>query len=282
LLLLKELKKVPQMALSARLVSSVNVLGVPLAVANVGEMADAVKHICLDGDAPRVSRCISATGAHGLVHAYETPSFHQILNGFYANLPDGRPSVWIGRAKGFDGMHQCPGADFFESLFRTTASSPINHYFCGGNHGVAEKLQLACAQKFSNRQVVGCHTPPFRELSDAELQELAEDINQRNVDILWVGISTPKQEVFAHRIAAHVRAHFIVCVGAAFDFHSGNLQRAPRLVQTLGIEWLYRLLKEPRRLYKRTLTVVPKFIWYNLIEWGRTFTKKNLKGERYE
>lgn len=263
-----------------RTLSSVKILGVPLAVTNIGDAVDLVIATCQQGR--RASRCVSASGAHGLVCAYETPAFHQTLSSFYLNLPDGRPSVWIGRAKGFSDMQQCPGADFFEVLFCATANKPINHYFCGGNLGVAEKLQQACAEKFDNRQVVGCYTPPFRELTDAELVALAADINQRQVDILWIGISTPKQELFAQRLAAHVQVHFIICVGAAFDFHSGNLKRAPRVVQTLGVEWLYRLVKEPRRLYKRTLTVVPKFIVYNLKEFCKSVFRKNVNGERYE
>ena len=108
--------------------------------------------------------------------------------------------------------------------------------------------------------VVGCFTPPFREMSDEEYRQLAEQINSLEVDIVWIGISTPKQERFAVRLAQYTQVHFICTVGAAFDFHTDRVREAPRWMQQHGLEWFFRLITEPRRLWRRYIKVVPLFI----------------------
>jgi N-acetylglucosaminyldiphosphoundecaprenol N-acetyl-beta-D-mannosaminyltransferase len=225
--------------------------------------------VCASG-ADKLNRCISATGAHGLVYAQQHPEFAEILQSFYCNLPDGMPGVWIGRLKGAKAMDRCYGPDFFREVVITSRDKPIRHFFCGGNDGVADELKHICEARFGNHNIVGTYSPPFREMTDRECQSLAEDVNQKGVDILWIGISTPKQETFAHRLVKLLRVHFLVTVGAAFDFHTGKMRQAPRLIQKMGLEWLFRLCMEPRRLHRRYLQVVPLFILYNLREVMRT------------
>jgi N-acetylglucosaminyldiphosphoundecaprenol N-acetyl-beta-D-mannosaminyltransferase len=214
----------------------------------------------------RSNRCISATGAHGLVIAKKDPGFAQLLKDFYINLPDGRPTSIIGKLKGAKQMEQCTGPDFFRSVIEESAPYEIKHFFCGGKEGVCEKLELSCQKKFFNKNITGIFSPPFRLMTDEEMKALGDEINSKNIDIVWIGLSTPKQEYFAKRLSQYINVHFIVTVGAAFDFHSGSISKAPLFITKMSMEWFYRLCLEPRRLWKRYLEVVPKFIYYNIVE----------------
>lgn len=250
-----------------------DVLGVPLFAGTTQDAVDELVDIC-QSDSNRLNRCISATGAHGIVLANKNPEFMVILKNFYMNLCDGRPGMWIGRIKGNRKMRQCPGADFFECAMKKTVGKSINHYFCGGKPGVADALKNSCTKKFANHCVVGTYSPPFHEMTELEFQELANNINDANADVVWIGISTPKQEIFARKLAAYTKVHFIITVGAAFDFHSSSLKRAPYLFTYLGVEWLYRLIKEPARLYKRVLETIPAYLWLNMCELFNYLTEK--------
>lgn len=212
------------------------------------------------------NKCVSATGAHGIITAKKDKKFRKILNSFYANLPDGMPGVWVGRLKGAKEMQRCYGPDFFRDTMIATKDAKMNHFFCGGKEGVADKLKKTCEEKFGNYNVVGTYSPPFREMTDNELKELAEKISVLNTNILWIGLSTPKQEIFAYRLSKFTNVNFICTVGAAFDFHTGKVKQAPTWIQKIGMEWFFRLLMEPKRLWKRYFEIVPLFIWYNIIE----------------
>jgi N-acetylglucosaminyldiphosphoundecaprenol N-acetyl-beta-D-mannosaminyltransferase len=244
----------------------VNVLGVPFYDRDIGS---AVEMIARDLWSPTLqNRCISATGAHGLVEAHKDPVFRQVLHSFFINLPDGMPVVWIGRLKGAKSIQRCYGPDFFAALMKATAQMPVAHFLCGGKEGVALQLQQACKDKFDNHHVTGTFCPPFREMTDEEMKDLAGRITESGAQVVWIGLGCPKQEKFAARLSRFTRTGYIVAVGAAFDFHTGNLRQAPKWVQNIGFEWLFRLLMEPKRLYRRYLEVVPMFIWLNLKEFA--------------
>ena len=210
--------------------------------------------------------CISATGAHGIIYSKKEKIFKEVLNSFHINLPDGMPIVWIGRLKGEREMDRCYGPDFFRELIVGTKGKAINHYFCGGKENIANELKTVCREKLGNDNIVGTFSPPFREMSDEELIVLAKEIDEKHADIVWIGLSTPKQEIFAYRLSRYTHVHFLCTVGAAFDFHTGKVIQAPKLIQRTGLEWLFRLITEPRRLWKRYFEIVPKFIYYNLQE----------------
>lgn len=244
---------------------SVQVLGIPLYNQDIPTAVNELISICQTE--PPLTRLVSATGAHGLVHAQENTEFACLLKNFFWNLPDGMPSVWIGRLKGAKQMKRCYGPGFFAETMRQTAIHPsIKHFFCGGKEGVAEELKEKCSKKFGNYNIVGTYCPPFRPMTTTEMQELAQQIQQSRANIIWIGLSTPKQELFAAELARYLRCHFIICVGAAFDFHTDRLRQAPRWVQNIGMEWFFRLMMEPKRLYKRYLHIVPKFIYLNFLE----------------
>jgi N-acetylglucosaminyldiphosphoundecaprenol N-acetyl-beta-D-mannosaminyltransferase len=137
--------------------------------------------------------------------------------------------------------------------------SGCRHFFFGGAPGVAEQLRDSLTRRFPNLQVVGCYTPPFRALNAGEQMQLQETIRASQPDILWVGLSTPKQEKFMAEFLPRLDVTLMVGVGAAFDFHSGRIPQAPRWMQRSGLEWFYRLCQEPRRLAKRYLRNNPLF-----------------------
>ncbi len=243
----------------------INILDIPLFSGTLDEAVLGVLHICCEGG-PKLNRCISATGAHGLVYATENKDFREVLRSFYLNLPDGMPCVWVGRIKGAKDMERCYGPDFFKNVMICTADKNIKHYLCGGKEGVAHELKDVIENRFGNSRIVGLYCPPFREMTEGEMKALVYDIQSKNTDIVWIGLSTPKQEFFAKKLSSFLKVHCIISVGAAFDFHTGKVRQAPKFIQRLGLEWFFRLLMEPRRLYKRYFKVVPTFFFYAIMD----------------
>jgi N-acetylglucosaminyldiphosphoundecaprenol N-acetyl-beta-D-mannosaminyltransferase len=243
------------------------VLKIPMYDRGFEQAVAELLRVCQSPSEPRLNRLVSATGAHGLVFAQKNPDFATTLKHFYMNLPDGMPSVWIGRGiKGAKQMERCRGADYFKAVVSRSAATPIRHFFCGGKEGVADRLKQACEVKFASAHCVGTYCPPFRQMTDLEMQELGYQITASGADVVWIGLSTPKQELFAMRLAAFVQTHFIITVGAAFDFHTDGLSECPMVFQKIGMEWFFRLCMEPKRLFRRYLEIVPSFIFYNIRE----------------
>jgi N-acetylglucosaminyldiphosphoundecaprenol N-acetyl-beta-D-mannosaminyltransferase len=176
--------------------------------------------------------------------------------------PDGVPLVWLGRLKGRRHMTRVYGPDLMLEVCRLSNESggALRHFFYGAAPGVAEELGRRLAARFPGLIVAGSASPPFRDLSVTELEADAETINASAADIVWVGLGTPKQERWAAAMRGRLRAKVLVTVGAAFDIHAGRLRQAPRSVQRAGLEWAYRLLQEPRRLWRRYLTNNSRFI----------------------
>ncbi|HEU5290199.1 MAG TPA: WecB/TagA/CpsF family glycosyltransferase [Cyclobacteriaceae bacterium] len=252
--------------------SEVEVLGVPLFASNIESATALVIEACQSTN--KNNYCISATGAHGLVFAKKNKVFEDTLKSFFINLPDGMPGVWVGKMKGSKGMKRCYGPDFFLHMMTSTKNLAITHFFCGGNEGIANQLKEAVAQKFANTNVVGTFCPPFKDIRDYDYKGIADQINQTKANIVWIGLSTPKQELFAKNLSQFTKVDFIITVGAAFDFHTDRVTQAPRLLQKAGLEWFFRFLMEPKRLYKRYLEIVPMFIYYNLKELFTFATRK--------
>lgn len=239
---------------------------------------------CL-GCGTKKNHIVTATSAYGISITKRDNRFFQLLQNTYLNLPDGIPAVWVGRCKDASSMMRCPGPDFFKEVLRQSSPHPIKHFFYGGKENIAEELKMSCRKKLGNTNVVGTFCPPFRSITDEEIVSHAEMINSAAPDILWIGISTPKQEFIAERLSLYTNVHFIITVGAAFDFYTGKVKRAPEFMQKLGLEWSYRILKEPRRLLMRYVRAVPEVIFYGIKDiaqyrikkWGDIRLMKNHK-----
>jgi N-acetylglucosaminyldiphosphoundecaprenol N-acetyl-beta-D-mannosaminyltransferase len=234
----------------------VNVLGVGISVLNLKTALAAI------ADAVRARRkgYICVTGVHGVMEAQDDAAFKSILNGAFLCTPDGMPMVWAGKLNGRRDMDRVYGPDLMLEVCAWSESSGCKHFFYGGADGVAELLAKKLKEKFPKLEVVGTFTPPFRPLNPAEESGLAEQIRAAGPDILWVGLSTPKQEKFMAEYLPKLDVTLMVGVGAAFDFHSGRVKQAPRWMQRSGLEWFYRLCSEPRRLAKRYCRNNPLFV----------------------
>ena len=233
----------------------INVLGVGISVLNLQTALDAI------AGAVRARRkgYICVTGVHGVMEAQSNAEFRKILNGSFLCTPDGMPMVWMGRLRGHREMQRVYGPDLMLDVCGWSENHPCRHFFFGGAPGVAEQLRDNLTKRFPKLQVAGCYTPPFRPLTAGEELQLQEMIHAAQPDILWVGLSTPKQEKFMAEFLPRLSVTLMIGVGAAFDFHSGRVKQAPRWMQRSGLEWLYRLCQEPRRLAKRYLRNNPLF-----------------------
>ena len=203
---------------------------------------------------------VCVTGVHGISEAQEDPAFRQILNRAFLNTPDGMPMVWMGRLQGFKQMSRVYGPDLLLRVCELSREHGWTHFFYGGAPGVAEELKQRLEQKFPALKIVGTFSPPFRPLTGEEEQGLMRQVAALKPDFFWVGLSTPKQEKFMDQYWQKLDARLFFGVGAAFDFHAGRVRQAPRWMQRSGLEWLFRLGCEPRRLWKRYLKNNPLFV----------------------
>ena len=216
-----------------------------------------VEHI-LNGD--RSCEYLCATGVHGVVEGRSDPLFREILNNAAFNVADGMPVVVVSRILGHRRAERAFGPDVMWSILAATAGRGVKHFFYGGKPGVADLLAQRASDQFPGLEVVGTYCPPFRVLSDPELSEISGLIRQSRADVVWVGLSTPKQERWIADVRGRLPVKLLCSVGAAFDYHTGSIKPAPSWMQRLALEWLFRLIQEPRRLWRRYLKIVPTFL----------------------
>jgi N-acetylglucosaminyldiphosphoundecaprenol N-acetyl-beta-D-mannosaminyltransferase len=203
---------------------------------------------------------VCVTGVHGVMEAQRDESLRLIHNHSGLTTPDGMPMVWAGRWAGYRNVRRVYGPDLMIALSERAAQRGWRCFLFGGKEGVADLTASRLAKAFPELSVVGTHSPPFRALSDAEDAELVELINRSNPDIVWVGLSTPKQERWMAAHLVKLTAPVLIGVGAAFDIHAGVVRQAPLWMQHSGLEWLFRLGTEPRRLARRYLSNNPRFV----------------------
>ncbi|MCF7688404.1 MAG: WecB/TagA/CpsF family glycosyltransferase [Cephaloticoccus sp.] len=203
---------------------------------------------------------------HGVSEARRDPALLQTFNASFLTTPDGMPLVWLGRHHGHKTITRVYGPDLMLRVCDEGRAAGLRHYFYGGGPDVAETLRANLVARYPGLQVVGTFTPPYRSLTPAEFSHLQSDVAAKAPDIIWVGLSTPKQERFMAEAWDKLDAALLIGVGAAFDFHSGRLRQAPRWMQRSGLEWLFRLALEPRRLAYRYLVYNPLFVLRTLAQ----------------
>jgi N-acetylglucosaminyldiphosphoundecaprenol N-acetyl-beta-D-mannosaminyltransferase len=204
---------------------------------------------------------ICVTGVHGIMEAQIDEEFRSILNSSFLTTPDGMPTVWLGRHLGFDKMTRVYGPELMLELCAASIEKGYRHFLYGGKPGVAEDLERNLSARFAGIQIAGSYTPPFRPLIPEEELELERLLHHGQVDILWCGLSTPKQERFMAKYIGRLPVKLMVGVGAAFDINSGHLRDAPQWMKRSGLQWLFRMIAEPRRLAGRYLRNNPRFLW---------------------
>ena len=234
----------------------VDVLGVGVSAVNMDSALDEIRRWIETG----AQHYVCVTGVHGVIEAQSDAELLTIHNQSGLTVPDGMPMVWAGRWAGLRDIGRVAGPDLMPALCELAAEQGWTSYFYGGKDGVPELLADRLTERFPGLKVVGTYSPPFRALSDTEMQSAIEKINEVDPDLLWIGLSTPKQERFMASVVGQVHARALLGVGAAYDFHAGLTRRAPRWMQRAGLEWLHRLGSEPRRLARRYLSIIPRFL----------------------
>jgi N-acetylglucosaminyldiphosphoundecaprenol N-acetyl-beta-D-mannosaminyltransferase len=235
---------------------SVNILGVSISAIDMEQALDQAEAL-IDTHGKGY---ICVTGVHGIMEAVADSELREILNHSFLAVPDGMPTVWIGRLYGHRKMRRVYGPDFMLALCDRSRGKGYRHFFYGGSPGVAEELKRRLTGLYPGLQVVGTYTPPFRPLTGGETEALRHEVARARPDIVWVGLSTPKQERFMHAALAGLDTRLMVGVGAAFDIHTGRIIDAPRWMKQTGLQWLHRLIQEPRRLARRYLVNNPIFL----------------------
>jgi len=251
----------------------VNVLGVGISPVNLDTAEDLIFNAIDSGQ----QGYVGVTGVHGVSEAQNDSKFKDILNNTFINTPDGMPMVWYARLYGFEKVSRVYGPDLMLNICARSVDRKVKHFFYGGGEGVADLLKEKLEKKFPGIEIVGTYTPPFRPLTNDEEIEVRNLINNSGAHCVWVGLSTPKQEKFMsgflNRFGANESGDsslkgpkVFFGVGAAFDFHAGLIPQAPNWMQQSGLEWLYRLYKEPKRLWKRYLKNNPLFLFRALLQ----------------
>jgi N-acetylglucosaminyldiphosphoundecaprenol N-acetyl-beta-D-mannosaminyltransferase len=233
------------------------VLGIPLAVSDYGGVLDWMEGMIAAGD----RGYLTAAAVNLVMSAREDPETLGAVLGATLAVPDGQPLVWALRALGHTRATRIYGPDLMAGFCARAAGAGTPIYLYGGRTPEAlELLMSRLRERFPGLRIAGGHSPPFRELTPAEAMRVIADIDGSGAQVVWVGTGQPKQELWMHSMRPRLRAPLLVGVGAAFDFHAGLVPQAPPWMQRRGLEWTYRLAREPRRLWRRYARYNPRFV----------------------
>jgi N-acetylglucosaminyldiphosphoundecaprenol N-acetyl-beta-D-mannosaminyltransferase len=242
---------------------SFRVLGIPIHAVQIPDVVSQIEHwIRTD----TTTRYVAVTGMHGIAESWSDNELQTALSCADLVVPDGMPLVWLGRWHQYALKRRVYGPELMETFCRDTGST-YRHFFYGGTEGTAELLATSLQKRYGIA-VAGTYSPPFRSLSAEELRNIELMVENAAPDILWVGLSTPKQEKWMYQNRERLSVPVMLGVGAAFDFNSGRSRQAPVWMRENGLEWLFRLLNEPQRLWRRYLVSIPKTAGLVLLELG--------------
>ena len=249
------------------------ILGVNIAITN---MQDTVKLIVEQIDELQ-GNFICLSNVHTTVMSQKDEEYRNIQNSAFLALPDGSPLSLVQRLRGYRMAEQVAGPDLMAELWKATENTEISHYFYGSTPETIEALEKNLKKEYPGIKIVGMEAPPFRPLTEAEDAEAVARINQSGAAIVWVGLGAPKQEKWMYEHRGKVNA-LMLGVGAGFDFHAGTVKRAPAWMRKHYLEWLYRLIQDPKRLWKRyvqtngkflLISVKDAFVWKKYVDEGR-------------
>jgi N-acetylglucosaminyldiphosphoundecaprenol N-acetyl-beta-D-mannosaminyltransferase len=236
---------------------SVEVVGVPLALTDYERAMDWIDATIATGQKGYI--CVAAV--HTVMASQEDPELRAAVLRSDMTVPDGQPLVWAMNALGHQLPHRVYGPDLMARYTERAARTGSRMFLYGGrNQGALAQLALNLRRRAPGVKIVGGYSPPFRALTPAEEDAVVEEINASGADVVWVGIGVPKQEKWMARMRDRLDAPVLVGVGAAFDFHAGLIPQAPSWMQSMGLEWAFRFMQEPRRLWRRYLRYNPRFV----------------------
>lgn len=239
---------------------------------NVTNMSDTLAYINAHIDELR-GKYICVSNVHTTVMSYENEHYRKIQNGAVMALPDGAPLSGYSRIKGFKEAKRVTGPDLMVEIFKISHQRGYRHFFYGSTQRTLDAMKAVIDQDYPDMIVAGMYAPPFRKLTDEEDKEIIALINDTKPDFIWVGLGAPKQEEWMHAHMGKLNA-VTIGVGAGFDYLAGYIKRAPWIMQVLYMEWLYRLVQDPKRLWKRYVTTNVKFVKYIFKEEKKKKTRK--------
>src|SRR6476661_9920209 len=216
--------------------------------------------------ANRERQYVCVCGIHGIMECQRDERLRAIHNSAGMVTTDGMPLVWLSWLNGFRQAQRVYGPDLLLDCCSRSQVQGYRHFFYGGGPGVPQQLITRLQNRFPGLQVAGGYSPPYRALTADEDAEVVQRINAAEPDVVWIGLSTPKQEQWMADHRDRLTAPVLIGVGAAFDFHSGLKRQAPRWMQPSGLEWIFRLWQEPKRLWRRYLRNNPLFVWQILLQ----------------
>lgn len=237
-----------------------NIMGVNIAAINMGWLLDYLNKNLKDLSGDYI--CVS--NVHTTVTAYEDKKYMAVQNGGIMAIPDGGPLSTVGKKRGYTDMQRTTGPSLMGEIFKISAEKGYRHYFYGSKEETLELLEKNLTEWYPGIQIAGMYSPPFRPLTDQEDQEIITKINATHADFVWVGLGAPKQEIWMANHQGKIDG-LMIGVGAGFDYYAGNIQRAPEWMQKSNLEWLYRLMQDPKRLFKRYFHTNIKYIWNAMI-----------------
>jgi N-acetylglucosaminyldiphosphoundecaprenol N-acetyl-beta-D-mannosaminyltransferase len=224
----------------------------------------------------RTRQYVCVTGVHGIMESQRDARLREIHNRAGLVTPDGMPLVWISHLRGFKHVARVYGPDLMIAMCDRSRLTGYRHFFFGGAPGVANTLVTSLRAQFPEIRIAGTFSPSLQPLANDEIERAVEIINAASPDIVWVGLSTPKQEYWMDAARGSIDAPVLIGCGAAFDFNAGLKPQAPRWMQRSGLEWSFRLMTEPRRLWRRYLIGNSRFVWLMLQQAiGREHTALN-------
>ena len=251
---------------------SLNILGVPISIINMQLALSEIDRMIAAGRGGYI--CIRDT--HGVVLAQNDPHLREIHERAAFVMPDGMPLVLLSRLYGCSDIGRVCGPDLVMALCRHSSRQNYRHYFFGSTPEVSDGFLRRLRSAVPDIHIAGCESPPFRPATAEPDRSACRRIRESNANIVWVGLGTPKQEYWMAANSPLLPNTVMIGVGAAFDFHAGAVRRAPLWMQKGCLEWLHRLIQEPRRLWKRYLVIAPKFVGWSLLEWiTRIWTKRS-------
>jgi N-acetylglucosaminyldiphosphoundecaprenol N-acetyl-beta-D-mannosaminyltransferase len=239
-------------------ISQIRILGIPVHMVQIPDVV-ALMTEWATHEQPR-PRWIVVADMHAIFEAHKRADFRAIIGDADLTVPDGISLIKVARRKGVPLRTRVAGTDLMKAFFRHTERRGVKHFFYGDTTHTLAQLGRNIRAEFPGTSIVGSCSPPFRPLTEEEDDEMVRRINEARPDVLWVGLGLPKQERWIHEHRNRLEVPLILGVGAAFKFLAGTVQRAPAWVGELGLEWLWRFTREPRRLWKRVLVEGPQFV----------------------
>jgi N-acetylglucosaminyldiphosphoundecaprenol N-acetyl-beta-D-mannosaminyltransferase len=233
-----------------------DVLGVPVAATQIPQTIGQIESWIAQRDG---CHFVAVTGMHGIMEAKHNAYFRRILHSADLVVPDGMPLVWLGRSAGFPLRQRVYGPELMMNFFEQTGAKGYRHFLYGGAEGIAQKLSENLRSNVPGLVIAGTHCPPFRPLTEAEDDAIVSHINKSRADVLWVALGTPRQERWMYEHRSRLNVPVIIGVGAAFDFCAGAKKQAPIWMRENGLEWLFRLVQEPKRLWRRYIVYGSEF-----------------------